>query len=299
MKPLEVVKKSPITNATLTPYLSCVDHTVSHLQFYLVKDEISNLLITSPRPFSKDLMTFYESEDYISHNDSKEKLLNKIYQAIKKYTVKQKVNNISKVKKTITNILDIGCGTGDFLKACSDRNWIIYGVEPHASARQISIQKTNSNTIYDSIESLNKENANQKFDIISLWHVLEHVPNLNDYTKSLQKLLKPDGVLIVAVPNFMSFDAQYYKSFWAAYDVPRHLWHFSPKSVKMLFSKVEMTVKKTRPMFFDSFYISILSEKNKNGNLFRAVVIGLLSNIKAIFTHHYSSLTYIIENNKI
>ena len=298
MKQLEFIAKSPISDAKLISYLSCIDYTVSKKEFKLVKDEKSNLLITSPRPFAEDLMGFYESENYISHTDTKKTLLDKVYQSVRKYTLKSKVRKIKNVKSKISSILDIGCGTGDFLATCAKNNWQVFGVEPNDKARAISIQKTNSKAIYNSILTLENKNPKQKFDIITLWHVLEHVPNLEDYITSLKKLLQPDGVLIVAVPNFMSFDAQYYKSFWAAYDVPRHLWHFSPKAIKMLFLKVDMIVVKTWPMIFDAFYISLLSEKNKTkkGNFFRAFFIGLYSNTKAIFTRSYSSITYIIQN---
>lgn len=302
MKPLENITKSPLSNANLIPDLSCVDYTVSHQKFNLLKDELSNLLITSPRPAANELMSYYESISYISHTDSKLTVFDKVYQIIRKYTTKRKVAKIDHVKDSdIKNILDIGCGTGDFLRACTKKKWRVFGVEPHKQARAISIKKTKSIDIYNSIEALEGLYPNQKFDVITLWHVLEHVPNLEDYIQALKRLLHPNGILIVAVPNFMSYDAQYYKSYWAAFDVPRHLWHFSPMAIKILFAKVDMSVIKIWPMYFDSFYISILSEKNINlkGNFIRAFSIGLLSNIKALFTNHYSSVSYIIQNKSI
>lgn len=302
MKPLENITKSPLSNAKLISSLSCIDYTVSHQKFNLVKDELANLLITSPRPSANDLMSYYESISYISHTDSKLTVFDKVYQSIRKYTTKRKVAKIDNAKYyTIKNILDIGCGTGDFLVACTKKNWRVFGVEPHNQARAISIEKTKSNNIYSSIENLENTNPTQKFDVITLWHVLEHVSNLEEYIQALKRLLHPNGILIIAVPNFMSFDAQYYKSYWAAFDVPRHLWHFSPTAIKILFSKIDMDVIKTWPMYFDSFYISILSEKNINlkGNLVRAFFIGLLSNVKAIFTNNYSSVSFIIQNKTI
>jgi 2-polyprenyl-3-methyl-5-hydroxy-6-metoxy-1,4-benzoquinol methylase len=139
-----------------------------------------------------------------------------------------------------------------------------------------------------------------QFDVITLWHVLEHVPNLENYIATLKSKLKPNGILIVAVPNYKSYDAGYYKQFWAAYDVPRHLWHFSKKSIQGLFAKQEMHVVKILPMVFDSFYVSLLSEKYKNGksNFLKAFYVGLLSNLKAAGTKEYSSLIYVIKNTK-
>ena len=149
--------------------------------------------------------------------------------------------------------------------------------------------------LFNDINELEKEN---KFDVITMWHVLEHVPNLEKYISQLKQLLKPNGRLVIAVPNYKSFDAKYYKEFWAAYDVPRHLWHFSQKAIKDLFEKENMIVEKTIPMKLDSFYVSLLSEKYKNGksNPVKAFHVGLLSNIKAKRTKEYSSLIYILKN---
>lgn len=299
MKHQEHITKSPITNSELIPFLSCIDYTVSSEKFSLLKDSEVDFLITSPRPLVKYLMAYYESDDYISHTDKKNTLFDKVYQTVRFYTTKNKVKKISNLKTNIKNILDIGCGTGDFLSACLQKKWYVFGIEPHNGARIIAQQKIKSNNIYNSIETLEQQKPSQKFDVITLWHVLEHIPNLNYYIKSLKRLLQPNGILIIAVPNFLSFDAHYYKSFWAAYDVPRHLWHFSPKAIKLLFKKVDLHVVAIWPMIYDSFYISLLSEKNKNGkqNVFNASLVGFCSNIKAFFTKNYSSLTYILQNN--
>ncbi len=144
------------------------------------------------------------------------------------------------------------------------------------------------------------QNNNKKFDIISLWHVLEHVPNLEEYILNLKKLIKPNGTIIIAVPNYKSFDANYYGKFWAAFDVPRHLWHFSKRSIRLLFAKENMEVVKILPMKFDAYYVSLLSEKNKNNktNFIKAVWIGFQSNLKAKSNFEYSSLIYLLKNLK-
>jgi predicted SAM-dependent methyltransferase len=160
---------------------------------------------------------------------------------------------------------------------------------------KISNLKTN-NSVFD-IEQLLKFNS-QSFDVITLWHVLEHLPNLENQLSTFKRLLKSNGTLIIAVPNYKSYDALYYKSFWAAFDVPRHLWHFSEDSISKLVSKQNMRVEKTLPMKFDSYYVSLLSEKYKNGvsNIFNAVRVGWLSNFKAKRSGEYSSLIYIVKN---
>lgn len=298
MKHQTHIKNSPISDGKLIPFLICKDYTLSNREFRLLKDNKANFLITSPRPKEEDLMHYYNSDNYISHSDSKDSFIDKIYQKVRLYTTKSKVKKIAKLKDNIYNVLDVGCGTGDFLRECLQKNWKVFGIEPHRGARNIAKQKINTNNLYNAIEVLEQQNPKQKFDIITLWHVLEHVPNLISYIKSLKRLLKPDGILIIAVPNFLSYDAKFYKEFWAAYDVPRHLWHFSPTAIKLLFKKVDLHVVSFWPMIFDSFYISLLSEKYKNNrvNIIRAAIVGLFSNIKALFSKNYSSLTYILQN---
>ena len=285
---------SPITNSELKPFLTCKDYTVSGEFFTILKDEESELLVTSPRPEDKDLNHFYESEDYISHTDAKASFTEKIYQVVKKYTLKKKLSLINSFQSEERLLLDIGCGTGDFLHYCKQHGWRVDGVEPNRKAKKIAEDKSELH-LKNSIEEINAQ-----YDVITMWHVLEHVPNLLEYISKLKLLLKENGVLIVAVPNHKSYDATYYKECWAAYDVPRHLWHFSKESMSVLFSKVEMKVEKTLPMYFDSFYVSLLSEKYKTGsnNFIKAFFIGLLSNLKAVSTKEYSSLIYIIKNTK-
>ena len=275
-------------------HLTCEDYTVSHKKFNLFFNAEFEMLETFPQPKLEELSSYYESSEYISHTDSKKSIIDKTYHLVKKHTIQKKVNLINSFKTENKKLLDVGCGTGDFLVACKNNGWEINGVEPNLNAKKIIVSKLlNNEIIYSSLF----EFSNEKFDVITLWHVLEHVPNLQEYISELKKLLKPNGVLIVAVPNFKSYDAEYYNEFWAAFDVPRHLWHFSKKSIDLLFSKHGMSVSKTLPMKFDSFYVSMLSEKYKTGksNILRAFWIGLKSNIKAMSNNEYSSLIYVIK----
>ncbi len=278
-------------------YLKCLDHTVSNEEFELLLDETLEMLVTTPQPSIKNLGKYYESESYISHTDSKGSFIDRVYQFVKIFTISKKVRLItdfSNLNDTNNSLLDIGCGTGDFLVASQKKGFSVVGIEPNEKARQLTSSKLKT-TIYKDISEISSE----QFDCITMWHVLEHVPNLFDYISKLKSLLKPNGILIVAVPNYKSFDANYYGKFWAAYDVPRHLWHFSQKSIKLLFKKENMKVIKTKPMLFDSFYVSLLSEKYKNGksNPLKAFLVGLKSNLKAKQTSEYSSLKYIIKND--
>jgi len=276
----------------LTPLLNCIDHTVSKESYEIMSHKEFDLLVTSPVP--ENLENYYLSDSYISHTDSKKTIFDKVYQLVKNYTLNQKLKLINSFNTEEKTILDVGAGTGDFLKVCEKDNWIINGVEPSEKARNFSIEK-NIN-----LKNNISEYKGTQFDVISLWHVLEHIPNLTEYINQLKKLLKPNGVLIIAVPNFKSYDAKHYKEFWAAYDVPRHLWHFSKTAITKLFSTIEMKVEKIIPMKFDAYYVSLLSEKYKakKSRPINAFLTGLRSNIKAKRNGEYSSLIYIIKNNK-
>ncbi|MGB0973692.1 MAG: class I SAM-dependent methyltransferase [Flavobacteriaceae bacterium] len=271
------------------------DHSVSKEVFELRYNPEFDMFETSPLPSPSELSKYYETEDYISHTDTKRNLFEKVYHVVRSYAIKNKIALINSLSEKGT-FLDIGCGTGDVLKAAQNNGWTITGIEPNEKARAIANLKTN-NKVFDSSE-LNNLKAGS-FDVISLWHVLEHLPNLEEHISLFKRLLKPNGKLIIAVPNHKSYDAKYYKEYWAAYDVPRHLWHFSQTSIKLLFSKFGMTVTKILPMKFDAFYVSLLSEKYKTGykNFIKAFFIGLRSNFKAKQTSEYSSLIYVIEKS--
>ena len=274
-------------------FLAVKDYSVSKETFDLYHDETLDMLITSPQPSLENLGKYYESEDYISHTDNKRSLFEKLYHFIKSIALKNKLNLINSLQLNKGRILDIGAGTGDFLSVAKNDGWQTIGVEP--SDRAKSIAKNKGVSFVEQTSEL----ENGSFDVISMWHVLEHVPDLDRQIKELKRLLKPTGTLIIAVPNFKSFDAKYYGKFWAAYDVPIHFWHFSKTAIKLLFEKEEMKLEKVLPMKFDSFYVSLLSEKYKSGkmNFIKAFFIGLQSNWKASKHFEYSSHIYIIKNN--
>ena len=277
-------------------YLKVKDHSVSGEEFQLLYNKKVDFLETFPQPSLDKLPEYYKSEDYISHTDTRRNLFEKIYHVVRKMALKRKLNLINTYVIESNNLLDIGCGTGDFLETAKQNKWTVSGIEPNENARAIANKKANNN-VFDSAQLLKLEA--HSFDVITLWHVLEHLPELEDHISIFKSLLKPKGTLIIAVPNYKSFDAKYYKNFWAAYDVPRHLWHFSKQSVGHLFSKENMSVVETYPMKFDSYYVSLLSEKYKSGkmNIFKAFRIGFLSNIKAKRSGEYSSLIYVIQND--
>ena len=277
-------------------YLEVKDHSVSGEIFQLVYNKEYDILETFPQLSQDKLSEYYKSENYISHTDSRRNVFERVYHLVRRYSLKQKLKLIEKHSHSGKTLLDVGCGTGDFLKTALNAGWEVQGVEPNERARAIANRKTNNKV--DTPGALdNFQDAS--FDVITLWHVLEHLPNLEQQIKMLSRLLKRDGILIIAVPNFKSYDAKHYKTFWAAYDVPRHLWHFSKDSVKKLFSDIGMTLYQIKPMLFDSFYVSLLSEKYKSGKIkpLKGFYRGLVSNLKAIRSGEWSSLIYLLKKS--
>jgi 2-polyprenyl-3-methyl-5-hydroxy-6-metoxy-1,4-benzoquinol methylase len=285
------------------PYLLCKDYTVSQENFNIVVCQKCDFKFTNPRPDDNEIGAYYQSETYISHSDTNQGLINKIYQGVRKFTLKSKLNLINKlVDKMETGnhewwfsnrLLDIGCGTGMFLKVCKENGWLVTGTEPDDNTRKKAIEHTNAIISPDFMSLPDHE----FFDVITLWHVLEHISDLKAGIKKLNSLLSANGFLIVAVPNHTAYDAQKYQQYWAAYDVPRHLSHFSPKNIEHLFSENGMKLVCTKPLWFDAFYIAMISTSYKKGiiDYFEAFWQGMLSNMKARKNGNYSSLIYIIK----
>jgi len=238
---------------------------------------------------------YYRSDDYISHTDTKKGLINNLYHSVRKITLGNKRRLILSLTGLRTGrLLDIGAGTGSFVGFMRDYGWSVTGLEPDEKARQ---QAETANKV----QLLDPRNfylfPHESFDVITMWHVLEHVHDLHDYLAQLRKLIEPQGKIFIAVPNYTSFDGSFYKNYWAAYDVPRHLYHFSPRALKKLFNEQGFELQSTRIMPYDSFYISFLSERYKKNNagLLRGFLVGLYSNLIAFVNkERCSSLVYII-----
>ena len=262
----------------------CKDHLVSEEEFHISGYE-NGILKTDPVP--EDLGKYYESEDYISHSDSKNNLQDKVYQLVKSHMLTKKAKWVRRYLKQ-GDILDFGAGTGEFLNTMKKFLWNVEGVEPNKTARDLAILKGLN------LKADLSELRIKKFDVISLWHVLEHLPDLENKIGEFYDLLNEEGIIIIAVPNHRSYDAEFYKENWAAWDVPRHIWHFSRKGLKEKFSENNFELIDEKPLKFDSYYVSLLSEKNKNssGNPLKAFYRGFISNRKAKNTGEYSSIAY-------
>jgi 2-polyprenyl-3-methyl-5-hydroxy-6-metoxy-1,4-benzoquinol methylase len=299
---MEILTTCPVCSGTkFKSFLSCVDYTVSRETFTIVQCETCAFRFTNPRPDEKEIGKYYESEEYISHSGTSRGVVNKIYGIVRNYTIGQKVKLINKQNQTPNTkprtILDIGCGTGEFLNACKQNRWSVTGIEPSDVARKHA--KENFGIEPLSPEKLFEINE-KKFNVITMWHVLEHVHQLHKTIEQINKILVDDGTLIIAVPNCNSFDAGKYGSQWAAYDVPRHIYHFTKNDIEKLFLRFGFGLKQVLPMKFDSYYVSLLSEKYKTGksNLLAGFFSGLKSNLNAGGDRGYSSQIYILQKNK-
>ena len=277
--------------------LSANDHLVTGRKFDILKNPETTILETHPRPTKEELPTYYDSENYTSHNDKSAGIVSFCYRIIKSISTRRKIrigqNSLSKnTPQNKPRLLDVGCGTGDFLYSCLKKGWQINGIENNKNAKNNSRTEVSS-FIFDDFEFLKSQP--ERFDIITMWHSLEHIIDLKQTIVDMKKLLTNKGVIVVACPNHKSFDAMFYKESWAAYDLPRHLWHFDKDSISKLFLEHNMQLTKTLPMYWDSFYISILSEKiiSKKNKFLKGVIVGLLSNVSAMFSKEHSSLIYV------
>jgi 2-polyprenyl-3-methyl-5-hydroxy-6-metoxy-1,4-benzoquinol methylase len=289
------INNCPICGTTdLQIKIQTQDFSVTGELFNIVECDHCELLITSPRPANQDLNRYYQSEHYVSHTSKATNLTNRLYLLVRSFTLKNKLSLVN--KNCIRGaLLDYGCGTGDFLNILSEDDWTVFGIEPSLQAREIAL--SNNPNIFESIEDL----PNEKFNAITLWHVLEHVSEPNFLLKQLQERLYNNGRIFIAVPNFNSHDAKHYEKHWAGLDVPRHLWHFSTKAMENLLQNNGLKIASIKPMYFDAPYVSMLSEKYKANNkanlttFIKGASNGVWSNIKAFFSNQYSSLIYIVK----
>lgn len=275
---------------------SSIDYTVTKEYFEIWECSRCTFRFTQNVPDAHHIGPYYQSTSYVSHSDTKVGLINKLYHFARSLTLKSKHSLVNKVTGLkLGALLDYGAGTGAFSHFMKIKGWNVTGIEPDDNARSNALK--NYNLQLDKLSHLDLLQPSS-FDSITLWHVLEHVHDLYGTLEHFQRVLKPSGRLLIAVPNYTSFDAQHYKEYWAAYDVPRHLYHFSPQSMEVLLESKGFVLEKKYPMWFDSIYVSMLSEQYKYGknNYLGAVWIGMLSNLKALFSAgKCSSVIYVLK----
>ena len=277
----------------------CKDYTVSGEEFTIQQCQQCYTAFTQNAPTASTIGNYYQSENYISHSNTRKGLINKVYHVARGFMLKQKKALVEKItQKTNGKLLDIGCGTGYFLNQMQD-TWQTIGIETDPKARSFAQNQFNLQVFPP--EDL-AQLTEKTFDVISLWHVLEHLHDLEQTWKSFDLLLKTDGVLFIAVPNYTSVDAQHYGAAWAAWDVPRHLWHFSPNSISFLAKKYNFEVVAQRTMPLDSFYVSLLTERYKGNPL--ALLSGFWQGFRSwlaalVVTNRSSSVIYILKRSTV
>lgn len=271
-------------------YLVVKDFFLSQETFHILECEHCGLLFTEPRPDPSVIGKYYQSDTYYSHQQNKKGFIPRLYEWIKKPNLKHKVK-LALGRRHSGRVLDIGCGVGDFLLAVKHAGFEVVGIEPSEQARSIAKHRLGFEPLDPTALSTLPDAS---FDVITMWHVLEHVDDLQTEIAELSRLLKPDGSLIIALPNFKSFDAVFYREYWAAWDVPRHLNHFYPASIAQIFAETNLKLVDIQKLVWDAFYISYLSEKFKGHSLplVKGFFTGLRSNIKARRSGLYSSLVY-------
>jgi SAM-dependent methyltransferase len=168
----------------------------------------------------------------------------------------------SKLKKG--TMLDYGTGTGYFADAMKRRSWTVKAIEKSPSAREFAKKHFGLEV---EAEGALKTYKDGSMDVVTLWHVMEHLEDLNGMWQTFHRILKLQGVLIVAVPNPDSYDARKYGEWWAAYDVPRHLWHFTPSVMQQFGVRHGFILEERYPMPMDAFYVSMLTEKYKGSRM--------------------------------
>jgi 2-polyprenyl-3-methyl-5-hydroxy-6-metoxy-1,4-benzoquinol methylase/predicted RNA-binding Zn-ribbon protein involved in translation (DUF1610 family) len=293
------IQKCPLCGSTEIKHeFTCKDCFASGEQFETYICRQCGFLFTNNFPSSNSIGKYYDSPKYISHSDTKKGLINKLYHFARAYMIKRKLNFIcNQTKRKTGKILDIGCGTGYFLNEAKRKGWETFGIEKSEQARKRAIEYFD---LFVKPEAQIYKFPKENFDVITLWHVLEHLENLNEIMEKMHDLLLPDGIIVIAVPNCSSYDARHYKTCWAGYDVPRHLWHFTPATIKLLAEKFNFNIVHKKIMPFDAFYISLLSEKYMKVNTFiafaKAMITGAISTVKALSDKDKgSSIIYVLK----
>lgn len=283
----------------ISEWLKVEDFSVSKESFLLMKCDHCGLVFTQDIPSAGEIARYYQAEQYISHSDTNRGLVNKLYHIVRQRTVRTKRTLVCRSTKLERgNILDIGSGTGSFLREMRSSGWEITGIEPDEIARENAIK---INDIKSIAPAETEQLQGSSFDAITMWHVLEHVHHLKEQVHQIHRLLRDNGTAFIAVPNHSSYDARYYKQYWAAWDVPRHLYHFSPGSMRFLWEQNDFEVTTILPMWYDSFYVSMLSEKYRSGKtkVIHPFLIGMISNLHTMFHRdRCSSLIYVIQKRK-
>ncbi len=285
-------------NSDFYKVFDSVDHFSSNEVFPVCDCSECGFRFTNSFPSEDVIGKYYDSPAYISHSDSDKGLTNRMYHLFRGLMLRRKVNLVKRhLKRENANLLDIGCGTGYFLNAAKEEGFIVSGIEKDYRAREKAITRFELD-VRDENAFFSLENSS--YDVVTLWHVLEHLEHLNERIDKIGELLSPDGRVVIALPNHLSYDARCYREKWAAYDTPRHLWHFTPDTLERLMIKHRMQVIKRYRMPLDAYYVSLLSETYRGSRTMikylRAFMTGTTGYLLSLFNpEQSSSIIYIIK----
>ena len=295
------IKTCPLCGGTRPERaLTCVDHYATGEMFHLCRCPECGFLFTQDFPVEAEIGRYYETPDYISHTDTRKGAVNRLYHAVRSHMLKRKATLVERnAHRKEGRLLDIGTGTGYFANTMRQRGWQVQAAEKSEQARQFALEHF---ALEVKPETALAEMEAESFDVVTLWHVMEHLEHLNETWQRLNSLLTEKGILVVAVPNCSSFDARKYGAYWAAYDVPRHLWHFTPDTMQRFGSKHGFVLAARYPMPFDAFYVSMLTERNMRRScaFLRGMVTGTLAWLASLVKkERSSSMIYVFRKKHI
>lgn len=255
-------KECPLCKSkAIAKRFSCKDHFATGEMFDIFQCNECEFVFTQNIPDEKEIAPYYSSPAYISHSNTKKGVVNKLYHIVRSIMLRRKVSLVKKLTFLQNGrIVDYGAGTGYFARAMQKKGWNVTAIEKSKQAREFSKEQFGFELLPE--EAL-KDIESNTVDVVTLWHVMEHIQQIDDFWEELNRILEDTGIAIIAVPNCTSYDAENYGEHWAAYDVPRHLWHFSPSTIMRLGEKHGFILERQYPMLFDGFYISLLSEGYK------------------------------------
>lgn len=276
-----------------TDLYSAIDHLVSGDSFLIRRCNACSFCFTCDTPSEKEIDRYYLSEDYISHSDKRLSLTDRLYHLARSCMLGRKHRLVTAVtrKKTGT-LLDAGSGTGYFASYMQQRGWKVTGIELSEQARNYSASRFGITAVAPAaLMNMPARSA----DCITFWHVIEHLYDPAMWMREAGRILKDDGKCLIALPNLASADAKWFGRRWAALDVPRHLWHFTPATMTRFVSDNGFTCNKIRSLPLDVFYISVLSYRNRGCrlSLIRGLMTGALLSVSSFFRKYgASSLIY-------
>lgn len=284
-------------SSSLKLQIQCHDYLIGQERFDIDECGSCGLLMTQPIIPQEEIGKYYQSTQYVSHSNTQKGLFFKAYHLARTMMLRQKGKLILKYHPKTGSLLDIGAGTGYFVQYMQSIGWKTLGVEISEDARNFAKQEHGLNLLNP--HDFYRDNT-ASFDAVTLWHVMEHLPDFNALFSYIYSHLNENGTLVIAVPNCNSYDAEHYGAFWAAYDVPRHLWHFKPQVMTQIAQNHKFTLVEKKSMPLDTFYVSMLSEQYQKRPL--SLVLGGLKSAWFIFKSLFhkdrsSSLIYVFKKS--